>query len=375
MREPVEIGCDESGAEGEKLVGGNTDVFAHASVVMDLDSAAACMSELRARAPSPVTEYKANHILREKHRAALRWLLGPDGPVLGHVRVHLTDKTFLVAGKVADLLAPDDTPAAAPSDAPASHPDGAPASHPNGAPASHPNGGPASHPGEAPGLFPCTSSRALATVLYREGPAAFGPKRWTAFLDSFNYLLRAKNGQGIDMSVEDAFRLVGELRTADGPAGEVMELLWRARPRVAAFRERLLAGPDVFPALDPLIPAIVRAVTSWGGAAEGGPGRPVSVVHDRQTTLTDERIARLRAALGPALAGLRLVESRLDARVQVADVMAGVARKVASDELNGRGDARLTALLRPYVDAYSIWGDERSRALLMPPLPGEVMYR
>ncbi|MEO3872089.1 hypothetical protein ABGB18_25015 [Nonomuraea sp. B12E4] len=336
VREPVEIGCDESGAEGEKLVGGNTDVFAHASVMMDLDSAAACIGELRARAPSPVTEYKANHILREKHRAALRWLLGPDGPVLGHVRVYLTDKTFLVIGKVVELLAPDGTP----------------------------------------GPFPDDPSQGMAAVLYREGPAAFGARRWAAFLDSFNYLLRAKNGQGIDMSVEDAFRLVGELRTADGPAGEVMELLWRARPRVAAFRERLLlAGPGVFPALDPLIPAIVRAVTSWGGASEGVPGRPVSVVHDRQTTLTDERIARLRAALGDSLAGLRLVESRLDARVQVADVLAGVARKVASEELNGRGDARLTALLRPYVDPHSIWGDERSRALLAPPPPGEVMYR
>lgn len=64
------------------------------------------------------------------------------------------------------------------------------------------------------------------------------------------------------------------------------------------------------------------------------------------------------------LAGLRLVEARLDARVQVADVVAGAARKIASDELNGRGDPKLTALLGPYVDAYSIWGDARSRALL-----------
>ncbi|MDH6622390.1 hypothetical protein M2271_000177 [Streptomyces sp. LBL] len=30
-------------------------------------------------------------------------------------------------------------------------------------------------------------------------------------------------------------------------------------------------------------------------------------------------------------------------------------------ELNGRGDPPLTALLRPYVDRASVWGDERSR--------------
>ncbi|WP_233223630.1 hypothetical protein [Amycolatopsis sp. BJA-103] len=27
---PLEIACDESGSEGEKLIGGQTDVFAHA---------------------------------------------------------------------------------------------------------------------------------------------------------------------------------------------------------------------------------------------------------------------------------------------------------------------------------------------------------
>jgi len=31
----VQIACDESGYEGEKLIGGMTDVFAHASVRVD----------------------------------------------------------------------------------------------------------------------------------------------------------------------------------------------------------------------------------------------------------------------------------------------------------------------------------------------------
>ncbi|MGN9844462.1 hypothetical protein ACTMTI_40680 [Nonomuraea sp. H19] len=107
----------------------------------------------------------------------------------------------------------------------------------------------------------------------------------------------------------------------------------------------------------------MHAVGHWGRD-----GRRVFVIHDRQTTLTDERIAELRRLAPPGrLAGLQLVESRLDARIQVADVMAGVARKIASDELNGRADDRLAALLRPYVAADSIWGDARSWALLHPP--------
>ncbi|WP_410574362.1 hypothetical protein [Amycolatopsis sp. cmx-4-61] len=42
---------------------------------------------------------------------------------------------------------------------------------------------------------------------------------------------------------------------------------------------------------------------------------------------------------------MRFVDSRSDARVQVADFLAGVARRIAYDDLNGRGDVRLTGLL------------------------------
>ena len=45
----VEVACDESGYESEKLIGGTTDVFAHASVGLDVESAAACMREARSR--------------------------------------------------------------------------------------------------------------------------------------------------------------------------------------------------------------------------------------------------------------------------------------------------------------------------------------
>ncbi|CAM5746082.1 hypothetical protein [Streptomyces afghaniensis 772] [Streptomyces afghaniensis] len=86
--------------------------------------------------------------------------------------------------------------------------------------------------------------------------------------------------------------------------------------------------------------------------------------------LTPDRIAWIEETArrsGVGLAGLRLVVAREDARVQVADFLAGIARKIASDVLNGRGDPVLTALLRPYVDPGSVWGDARSRALLAAP--------
>ncbi len=330
----LEVACDESGYEGDKLIGTTTDVFAHASVRMNTEAAAGCIQELRNRIRSPALEYKANHLLREKHRAVLEWLIGPLGPLRGNAHVYLIDKAFFVVSRVLGLLAP------ATADAAVTGPDRD------------------------------RDAESTAAVLYREGPAAFGREPWDAFLAAANELMRAKNRPGAASSVDAFFRAVEALRVAGPPArtAGIVELLRQARPRADSFRARLLDDPNTIPALDPLIPAIVQAVVHWG---EGS--RPVSIVHDQQTALPEARIAQLKEMFsepdpgrGGRLAGLRLVDSRSDPRVQVADFLAGTARKIASDELNDRGDARLTALLRPYVDAFSIWGDDRSWSLLAP---------
>jgi hypothetical protein len=276
----LEVACDESGYEGEKLIGTTTDVFAHASVRLDPAAAARCVRELRERIRSPAEEYKANHLLREKHRPALEWLLRA---LPGEAHVYLMDKVFFVVATVIGLLVTD-------------HAD------------------------------------AIARIVYRDGPRVFGRRPWEEFLVSANNLMRTR-----DVAAEsvDAFdRVVGALRV----------------DRTDGILERLAqVGPD------PLIPAIARAVAHWGAG-----GQPIVIVHDRQTTLSKARIARLVDSSHGGLAELRLVDSRVDPRVQVADIVAGVARKIASDELNDRGDTVLTRLLRPYVDPSSIWGDDDS---------------
>lgn len=80
------------------------------------------------------------------------------------------------------------------------------------------------------------------------------------------------------------------------------------------------------------------------------PGRLRDVLGELRRTRTD-----VEALLGTSLAGLRLVDSRTDTRIQVADLLAGAARKIAEDELRGHGDPELTALLHPYVTPASIW--------------------
>jgi hypothetical protein len=325
------IACDESGSEGENLIGANTDVFAHASVALSTESAAECIRETRSRIRSPALEYKANHLLRTKHRPVLEWLLDKDGPIHGHAHVHLTDKTFFVVGKVVDFLVAD----VAYAESIVRHHD--------------------------------PQAKAMAVTLYRDGPQEFGRELWVAFLQSFIGLMRASSRRGAGMSIDSFFCLVGDLHLASRPGRvhDIMGLLLRARPRVAAFREKLLDNPKLIPPLDPQIPAIIEMVAYWSAG-----GKFVSIVHDEQPTLTERRIAQLRQILSASsqgrLAGLTFVDSRSDPRVQVADFLAGIARKIASDELNSRGDAELTAMLRPYVDAHSIWGDNRSWRLLIP---------
>jgi hypothetical protein len=220
----MEIACDESGSEGEKLVGGVTAVFAHAAVRFSHEEASACVGVLREMIKSPALEYKANHLLRQKNRWVLLWFLGPDGPLLGKARVQLVDKR-----------------------------------------------------------------RFLASRVRAEFGAVSGP------LELYNDLLRAR-----------------------GPRG----------------------------ALDPLFPAILRAVAQWSGA--------VSIVHDRQLALTDGRIRQLKN-LAPRLQSLTLVDSQYDARVQVADFLAGIARRVAEEELNGRPDHEVIELLMPFVVGPGMW--------------------
>lgn len=307
---PLEVACDESGSDGENLTSGNTDVFAHAGVHVPLSAAAAHVQEIRDRIRSPAEEYKANHLLRQKHRSVLEWLLGDTGPLYGHAHVLLVEKSFFVVDRMVDLLLDDP---------------------------------------------------ATALVLFRAGRERFGDEQWRRFLEAANELMRVKSGDEPEAPADSFFRVVDALHRAHphDDAGEILALLGSTQERARAHRARVVENPLIVPALNPLVPAILRTAAYWRGG-----GQPVSLVHDEQNVLTALRIAWIEETAG--LHQLRLVDSRLDPRVQLADFLAGIARKIASDELNGRGDHTLTALLRPYVEGDSTWGDERSGVLLGP---------
>ncbi|KDU88312.1 hypothetical protein DV36_32380, partial [Amycolatopsis mediterranei] len=87
---------------------------------------------------------------------------------------------------------------------------------------------------------------------------------------------------------------------------------------MAAYRARPASDPSLVPVLDPLVPAVIHTVRHWSTGDV-----PVAVIHDEQLALTAERVLQLKATLGPRLADVRFVDSRSDARVQIADFVAG----------------------------------------------------
>ncbi|HVL85094.1 MAG TPA: hypothetical protein VM367_12520 [Pseudonocardia sp.] len=302
----IELACDESGYEGEHLIGGVTDVFAHASVHIEQAAAARCVAELRERIRSPATEYKANHLLRAKHRNALEWLLAPDGPLAGAAAVHLVDKTYFAAVRLVELLA----------------------------------GWPAS----------------AARTVHREALLELGP-RWTAVLAAFDALMRVRRADELAAAAAQFSGVATSTAgAAPGRVGELLGEVARAAPHGVRLRRRFLDDPSRVPPLDPLVPAIRATVALWSGPS----GQAVRILHDRQTALRADRMARI----GGRLAGLRFVESRADARVQLADFLAGVAIRIASQALAGRSDEPLVAALIPFTDVHSTWAHEGSGTAL-----------
>jgi hypothetical protein len=330
----LEIACDESGWEGSNLAAGNSGVIAHASVRLDIDVAAECVRALRGRSGPHSHEYKASHLLRTKGGSALAGFLGPSGPVHGRASVHLTHKSCFALGRVLDLFLGGSVDAA------------------------------------SLGLRPDRRLARLAAMLCRAGPDTFGREPWQAFLAATNVVLRADRRRRVRAPVDAFFGQVALLRTLNrgsGIAGVLDELLHDGRQEAFSARARLLEDRVLQPVLEPLIPALARTVLHWSRGLH-----PVAVAHDEQSALTERRVRRLEQILAaPPLEMIRLpdrgrfvrfrqVDSRTDPRVQVADLLAGVARKVATDELLGRSDPELTALLRPYVDPCSRWCAQRT---------------
>lgn len=313
----VEIACDESGFSGTNLLHSATPVITHASVDLDVDEAVGLITALRSGFRFSPHEFKSGQFLRGPGATeALEWFLRA---LSGRASVHLVDKEFFLVTRIVDLLLTE--------------------------------------PSYAAGTRLAQDHRPAALALYRAGRSAGSD--WVAFLAAFVDMVRTKRRHPDHRTVQRFFAARDALaRTGLGtPAEAVLDGLNPARVWSVVTR---LDNDDrsIPPPLEPMLPALAETVLSWSGGQ-----RQVLVVHDEQSALTADRLTRLQQALAdhgtppatgadtvgalPAgvspLAGLVMVDSRDDPRVQVADLLAGVARRSPAI----RNDALLRPLLSP----------------------------
>lgn len=322
----VEIACDESGFSGTNLLDAPTPVFTHASVDLRADEAVELIRALRSGFRWSLNEFKSGQFLRRPQAGeALGWLLTA---LNGRAHVHLVDKEYFLVTRIVDLFLAE--------------------------------------PSYAAGTRLTQDHRPAALTLYRAGRA--GGHDWNAFLATFVELVRTKRRHQPDRSVAERFFQARDSLAGTGLGAKADGVLdGLSRTRVWAVLTRL-ADDDrsIPPPLEPMLPALAETVLFWSGGQ-----RQVMVIHDEQSALTAGRLRRLQRVLAdgadssaagaqgagtqPArvspLAGLVTVDSRDDPRVQVADLLAGVARRWP--DVGGDGP------LQPFLSPTSLCDPER----------------
>lgn len=294
-RHIVEIACDESGFVGGSLFG-RSRVFTHASVRLDLETASALTDDVRRRLGAGARELKASRLNRPWAGPVAAWLVAPDGPLAGRAVVHLTDTRLFGLARLAQVLVSD------------SRPEG----------------------WWSPREEPETWERALRldTVL-----ALLPATSEQAVLATARDLLWIRRRRRLGETIE-AWAEAVDAAAARLSAGRGRFLAGWAAPEALARARAYVTAPPAAPLSEPLLPALRWTIRHWSAVGD------VDVVHDEQSVLTPARVEAIAEELatsypGRRLAGFSRVDSRDDARVQLADLVAGVVRRVVEDRLVG----------------------------------------
>ena len=327
----VEVAADESGSEGENLAAAGSRVFAHATTDLSLREAGEAIQYIRHESGSNASEIKSKVLLQNLHLVSD--LLGSNGLLRDRVHIHLTEKSYFVAGKIIDLLVE-------------------PYAYERGI-----------------DLFQDGDARSFAYRLYKQGPKVLGLAKWNELLMVFNSAVRLKQRKGNKNTVADFYLLVKEARRQDlgKDLGFIMDAVWATREGAYQLQYDLDNGLTVMPEMDPLLTATATSARFWHEKS----GLPVTMVHDQQSVFTTERLSVLLKysqtidpQMGLHLPGfpflaLDLADSRTDERVQVADLMAGLGRMVGEAVLAGES-VNFLEIIRRHLDENLLWGDESS---------------
>ncbi|MGB7964283.1 MAG: DUF3800 domain-containing protein [Propionicimonas sp.] len=339
----LEVACDESGNDGENLFGGNATVFAHGSVAISSEQAESLMGELRRRTNAQSAELKSKDLLKEKNLDSAQWLLRHPA-VAGHALVNLTEKRFFLACKLFDSTVEEQM--------------------------------------HAGGLDIYAGDQALKVMmfLYSRAPEELG-SAWDETLETYNLLLRSPDEaemRGHLANLRAQLFALGQ--QCSGVLNDIVCMIWGGTGHlpVLARQQAGLDGREKLRALDPVLAAIGQTARTWSERS----GQDVIVVHDIAKVLTPETIEDLKYHLArpdlvaPSLAesgivirDIHQVDSKTDARVQAADLLAGIGRAVAERALRGESHP-LRHDFQPMVDPRSMWGDVGSWMIMNPTADG-----
>lgn len=319
MSELLTIACDESGSEGENLTASKHPVFVHASVAISLEEATELVANLRAATRTQAPELKSRFALAPSNRAAL---LEAMSALDSQGNIHLVDKSYFVTAKMIALLLVD--------------------------------------PILDSGGWPEIDPRELADSLHQYGAMAVGQERWDRLLSTFNSLVRSylrKDGPE-PPTVQPFFAALDEAlhHCTDANINETLELLSFARNRV---REYQGARRVQLREIDPMGPSLDAAARAWQMRIGDV---PFEFLVDNYSGLTPEvREMILDGARMPVnigwivrpgvdLRAIRLIDSKLDVRVQMADILAGVGREIARLAIDGTFDDELQDVVSEMLD-------------------------
>lgn len=323
----IQIACDESGSDGENLIEGSSRVFAHGSTDLDSVAASQFIDDLRETVRYQGPELKSTKLLQDvRRRSALLSMFSPGGPLSGRAKFLVIDKWYMAAAKVIDLVIEEDAYA-------------------NGI-----------------DIYSTGAAYRMAQTLMQEGPRAFGESRWQQLLGAFVSFVRRKQRVGLKTTEAELLQVIDDLRLRNSRRNvtAIMQSLWQGRHHLADY------GPDgpiaSMGTLEPIVPAIVSTAKAWHQVHHV----PIEIVHDRYAALTPLAVKDILAVstarwpnmgIPPPITSLQQLDSNTDARVQVADLVAGVGAWAARSALDRTLSDQDAELIRPYLLADSMWAD------------------
>lgn len=212
--------------------------------------------------------------------------------------------------------------------------------------------------------------------LYFWAPKELG-SAWDETLETYNRLLRSSDEAGIQGHLATLRAQLFALgQRCSGLLNDIVRMIWAGTDHLSllARQQAGLEGAKKLRALDPVLAAIGQTARTWSERS----GHEVIVIHDEAKVLTPETIESLKYHLarpdlvapslvndGVVVREIHQVDSKTDARVQVADLLAGIGRTVAEQALRGESHP-LRQDFQPMIDPQAMWGDVESWMIMNP---------